>query len=499
MGSSSPPPHALVIPYPAQGHVISFMELSHRLIDHGFHVTFVNTDFDHARVMASLPGPLSGTGPTPPLLRLVSIPDGLEPGADRNNLKRLTLSVEEHMPGLLEKLLVHAASGVSPVTCVIADHCMAWALDVAKKIGLRAAAFSTTSADALVMALSIPRMIDDGTIDANGKDGVPTEHRMIRLGPQMPPMNTAHFWWNCLGDASTNQVFFDYLRRGNKYIDTAAEWILCNSSSHVESPVFKYSPKVRPIGPMLPGLRPGRPVGRFWPEDSSCEDWLNQQPPKSVVYVSFGSFTIFDPRQFRGQLLVWRILGSRWSVQSYTWESIVQGLQEVEFELALGLEILGRRFLWVVRPDLTEKANMAFPGGFEERVAGRARIVGWLPQQRVLAHPSVVCFVSHCGWNSTMEGITNGLPFLCWPYFGDQFLNESYICNTWKVGLRLSKDVEGIVTKEEIKAKLEALLSNKEVVGRALELKEMAARSVGEGGSSFDNFNEFVESMMKVI
>ncbi|KAK1284281.1 UDP-glycosyltransferase 83A1 [Acorus calamus] len=463
MGSSSPPPHALVIPYPAQGHVISFMELSHRLIDRGFHVTFVNTDFDHARVMASLPGPWSGTGPTPPLLRLVSIPDGLEPGADRNDLKRLTLALREHMPGLLEELLVHAASGESPVTCVIVDHCMAWALDVAKKIGLRAAVFSTTSAGALVMALNIPKMIDDGTIDANG---VPTEHRMIRLSPQMPPMNTAHFWWNCLGDASTNQVFFDYLRRGNKYIDTAAEWILCNSFSHVESPVFKYAPKVRPIGPLLPGLRPGRPVGRFWPEDSSCEDWLNQQPPKSVVYVSFGSFTIFDPRQFQ--------------------------------ELALGLEIMGQRFLWVVRHDLTEKTNMAFPGGFEERVAGRGRIVDWSPQQRVLAHPSVVCFVSHCGWNSTMEGITNGLPFLCWPYFGDQFLNESYICDLWKVGLKLSKDIEGMVTKEEIGAKVKALLGDGEVVGRALQLKEMASMSIAKRGSSYDNFNEFVESMMKV-
>ncbi|KAK1309489.1 UDP-glycosyltransferase 83A1 [Acorus calamus] len=120
------------------------MELSHRLIDRGFHVTFVNTDF------ASLPSPLSGTGLTPPLLRLVSIPDGLEPDADRNNLMRLTLAMQEHMPGLLEELLVHNTSGESLVTCIIADRCIAWALDVAKKIGLRAAAFSTTSAGALV-------------------------------------------------------------------------------------------------------------------------------------------------------------------------------------------------------------------------------------------------------------------------------------------------------------------------------------------------------------
>ncbi|KAK1317019.1 UDP-glycosyltransferase 83A1 [Acorus calamus] len=467
MGSSSPPwpsplPHAVVLPYPAQGHVIPLMELSHRLVDHGFSVTFVNTHFDHARVWASHPGPRAETGP----LRLVSIPDGLEPGADRNDLGRLTLALLERMPGHLEEL-IRAASAEperGPVTCVIADQSMPWALDVAKKMGLRGVAFWPASAGLLATMFSIPSLIEDGIINA---DGVPTsEHRMIRLCPEMPLMNTAHFVWNCLGDPITGRIIFDYITRGNKFIETA-EWVLCNSFSHAEFPVFNYAPRIRPIGPLLPGLKPDRLVGRYWPEDSSCMEWLDQQPSNSVVYVAFGSFTIFDPHQFQ--------------------------------ELAIGLEKMGRRFLWVVRPDLTEAANTAFPGGFEERVAERGRMVGWSPQQRVLAHPSVACFMSHCGWNSTMEGITNGVPFLCWPYFADQFLNESYICDTWKVGLRLSKDAEGIVTREKIDKTVEALLGDSEVVGRALELKEVVARSIGEGGSSFDNFNEFVKSMKKVV
>ncbi|KAK1308438.1 UDP-glycosyltransferase 83A1 [Acorus calamus] len=352
-----PPPHALVLHFQAQGHVIPLMEPSHRLVDRGFSITFVNTDFDHASVVASLPGP------TRPLLRLVSIPDGLVPEADRNNLER------PHSFPLMEASLI---------SFIIINK----------------------------------------------------------------------------------RVAFDYTTRGNKSIDTSAEWVLCNFFSHVESPVFKYAPKICPIGPRLSGIRPSKPVGRYWPEDSSCEEWL------SVVYVAFGSFTIFDPRQFK--------------------------------ELGLGLEMMGRRFLWVVRPDLTKKANMAFSEEFEERVTGRGRMVGWSPQQRVLTHPSVVCFMSHCGWNSIMEGVTNGLPFLCWPYFADQFLNESYICDLWKVGLKLNKDAEGMVTKEEIGAKVEALLGDGEVVGRALELKEIAAMSIAKGGSSCDNFNEFVESMKKV-
>ncbi|KAK1273110.1 UDP-glycosyltransferase 83A1 [Acorus gramineus] len=441
MGSSSPPsptpPHAVVLPYPAQGHVIPLMELSHRLVDRGFNITFVNTHFDHARVVrASLSGPRAETGP----LRLVSCPDGLEPGTDRDDLGRLTLSIQEHMPGHLEELIQAASADPEqgPVTCVIADQTMPWALDVAKKMGLRAVAFWPASAVMLATTLNIPNMINDGTID---KNGVPMEHRVIRLGPEMPPMNTAHFWWNHLGEPITEQIVFDYMARGNKSIETA-EWVICNSFAHAEQPIFKHAPRIRPIGPLLPGLKPDRPVGQYWPEDSTCEEWLDQQLPKSVIYVAFGSFTVFDPRQFQ--------------------------------ELALGLEIMRRRFLWVVRPELTEKVNTAFPEGFEERVAGRGRMVGWSPQQRVLAHPSVTCFVSHCGWNSTMEGITNGVPFLCWPYFADQFIKESYICDTWKVGLRLCKDAEGIVTRGEIEAKMDMLLGNEEVMGRALELKEIA-------------------------
>ncbi|KAJ6734799.1 hypothetical protein OIU79_001964 [Salix purpurea] len=63
--------------------------------------------------------------------------------------------------------------------------------------------------------------------------------------------------------------------------------------------------------------------------------------------------------------------------------------------------------LWVVRPDITEEINEAYPEGFQERVAARGQIVGWAPQQKVLTHPSVSCFLSHCGWNSTMEGVSN--------------------------------------------------------------------------------------------
>lgn len=132
----------------------------------------------------------------------------------------------------------------------------------------------------------------------------------------------------------------------------------------------------------------------------------------------------------------------------------------------MGLELSNRPFLWVVRSDISNGTNNPYPKRFQERVATRARMVDWAPQQKVLAHPSVACFLSRCGRNSTTEGVSNGVPFLCWPYFADQFINQIYICDVWKIGLGFNRDETGIITRYEMKMKVEQLLSNKEFKAR---------------------------------
>ncbi|KAJ6421572.1 hypothetical protein OIU84_028864 [Salix udensis] len=95
-----------------------------------------------------------------------------------------------------------------------------------------------------------------------------------------------------------------------------------------------------------------------------------------------------------------------------------------------------------------------------------------------------------------MEGVSNGMPFLCWPYFADQFLNETYICDVWKVGLKLDKDRCGIITGEEIKNKVENVVGDQKFKVRALELGRLAIQNVEEGGCSSRNFKNFVECML---
>ncbi|KAJ9564304.1 hypothetical protein OSB04_000270 [Centaurea solstitialis] len=448
-------PHVLVIPYPAQGHVMPIMELSQRLVAKGMKVTFVNTEVNHKLVTTNW---LDQNGLAGGLMEMVSIPDGLEPWEDRTDLCRLTNSIFQIMPGKLEELIEKINKGDRcKITCVIADDSMGWAIKVAKKMGIRRAAFWPASVSTLASMFSFQKLIDDGIIDNNG---IPLQDQVIRLSETMPPLKPANLPWTCFEDPATIIAFFHLVREA---VEAAGltEWFICNSATELEPAAFGLHPQLVPIGPLLASDRLANQTGHFWHEDSTCLSWLDQQPVGSVIYIAFGSFTIINQTQFE--------------------------------ELALGLELCNRPFLWVVRPGMTKEPKVTYPDGFIERVGSRGRIVSWAPQQKVLAHPSVACFVSHCGWNSTLEGVTNGRPFLCWPYFADQFYNEDYVCDIWKTGLRFEKDEAGIIRRGEIKSKVEEVLSNKNYAMRALEMKEKVTGSIREGGRSHENLDKFIE------
>ncbi|KAL3525862.1 hypothetical protein ACH5RR_014234 [Cinchona calisaya] len=448
-------PHVLAIPYPAQGHVLPLMDLALCLVRHGIRVTFVNSEFDHKRVTESLSGE---ENVVPDRMQLVSIPDGLESWEDRNDLGKLTLSIFEVMPGNLEALIQKInQSDSDKVTCIVADESMGWALEIAKKMGIGAVAFWPASATQLAQKFSIPKLIDDGIISCTGSV---LKNQMVKLSPNIPEMKPEHFLWACFNDLELQKIAFQTLCKTNVTVKLA-DWLICNTSDELEAATFTLFPQMLPIGPLLASNRLGKSVGSFWPEDSDCLAWLGKQPVQSVIYVAFGSFTIIDPTQFR--------------------------------ELALGLELTNMPFLWVVRQDLTAETDNAYPKGFKDQIQGRGRVANWVPQQQVLSHPSVACFLSHCGWNSTIEGLSNGVPFLCWPYFADQFLNQSYICDVWKIGLGFERDANGIIPREEIKNKIEQLLTVGDYKQRAFDLKAKVMNSVKENGSSGKNFNNLVQ------
>jgi hypothetical protein len=167
------PPHALILPYPAQGHVIPFMELAHRFLDGGFDVTFVNTKYNHDRVMAA-----AGAGTTTTFtgsssaaggrLRLVAVADGIDDAGDHENLILLNAAMQEAIPPQLEALL-DGEEGLGKVTCVVVDAGMSFVLDVVKRRGITSAALWPASAAVLSVMVNAEKLIRDGVIDDDGK------------------------------------------------------------------------------------------------------------------------------------------------------------------------------------------------------------------------------------------------------------------------------------------------------------------------------------------
>ncbi|KAK8933684.1 UDP-glycosyltransferase 83A1 [Platanthera zijinensis] len=462
-------PHVLVFPYPAMSHITSLLELSsYRFLDRGFKITFLNTEFNQRRLLAALPDQQAAAASSLKTfvgIRLATIPDGLGTDEDRSDLGRFMESITATMPGYLEELMVRnaAESDEERFTWFLTDFGMGWAVDIARKVGLRALAFFPMAAALLAGSLSIPKLIQDGVID---KEGAPINGKMFQLGPKMLPIDPAQFTWNCFKDSLTKKIVFNFASNNIRAVANA-ELILCNTSQELEKHVLACVPDIVPIGPLLSGSRPDKNFGNFWVQDTECIEWLDRQQNNSVIYAAFGSFTVFSQCQFQ--------------------------------ELAHGLELIQKPFLWVVRADLTtvddDDENSTNLSNLMERVGDRGRIVSWCPQQKVLAHPAVACFITHCGWNSILEGVINGVPFLCWPYFADQFFNQTCICDFWRVGLRIVADESGMYSKEQIMSKLEALVGDKEIKERSSALKEAACKSLQIGGSSFNNFNKLIDLM----
>nr|GEX39447.1 UDP-glycosyltransferase 83A1-like [Tanacetum cinerariifolium] len=344
---------------------------------------------------------------------------------------------------------------------------MGWISKVAQKMGIRLAVFCSGSAPVMAVFMSVQKLLDDQVMDSN-------DYCMgwISKVAQKMSISLAVF---CSGSAAVMAVFMSV----QKLLE---DQVIDSNGVPVKDQMVQLSTNMPPMDPKqflwacISDPVTNKKMFAIGLEGTVAARAADCIICNSAVELEPETFTI-HLRGIRGSLTI---------------------LNQHQFEeLALGLDLINRPFLWVVRPGMSGSTKHIYPNGFMDRIGTRGKIVSWAPQQEVLNHPSVGCFISHCGWNSTMEGVSNGVPFLCWPHSFDQFLDATYVCDFWKTGLGLNKDDTGIVTREEIKSKVEQLIRNDKNKQNALNLKERVMSSVKEGNSSSKNLSNFVDWVKK--
>ncbi|OIW13577.1 hypothetical protein TanjilG_25676 [Lupinus angustifolius] len=461
--ASSPPQYVVVamMPTPGMGHLIPMLEFAKRLIryHHNIRVKFlIPTDGPPSKaqttVLRNLPNAISHIFLPP--VTLSDVPQ------DAKIETIISLTVLRSLPSLRREMTAE----IHPIGGLVVDLFGADAFDVAKELDVSRYLFFPSNAMLLSFFLHLPKLDKETNCEYRELaepikiSGCIPIHGKELLDPVQDRTNEAYQW---------------ILHHANRYRE--ADGIIDNSFLELEPGPIKELQKYEP------GKPPVYPVGPLVNMDGivsepglECLRWLDEQPHGSVLFVCFGSG------------------GTLSSVETN--------------ELALGLEMSDQRFLWVVKSPNDKIANASYfsadskadpfdflPKGFVERTKGRGYLVpGWAPQTQVLAHGSIGGFLSHCGWNSTLESVVNGVPLIAWPLFAEQKMNAFMLTQDIKVALRPNKNnSNGLVEREEIASVVKCLMEGedgKKLRYRMKDLKDLAAKALSENGSSTKNISQ---------
>ncbi|KAJ6700264.1 UDP-GLYCOSYLTRANSFERASE 82A1 [Salix purpurea] len=429
-------PKIILVPYPAQGHVTPILNLASTFLSHGFEPVMVTPEFIHRRFISNIDSKSD--------ISCISIPDGLEMDKP-SDFFAIEKAMENTMPTHLESLVQKLSEDGEVVACMVVDLLASWAIGVGHRCGVPVAGFWPAMLATYQLIAAIPDMVGTQLISDTG---TPQHPGPLRFLPDQPLLSTEDLPW-LIGTPPSRKARFKFWTRA---LDRSRNlpWLLVNSfpdefinhdkpqnGALLENSMNQ--PRIFQVGSLSKHALVKNPS--FWEEDLSCLQWLDKQKLNSVLYISFGS-----------------------------WVSPI-GEGNVK-KLALTLEEIGLPFLWVLGPTWKD----GLPSGYLERVSKQGTVVSWAPQHEVLQHEAVTCYLTHCGWNSTMEAIRCQKRLLCYPVAGDQFVNCAYITEKWKIGVRISG-----LGQKEMERGLRRVMDDKKMSDRLGRLRE---RTMGEEASS---------------
>ncbi|KAH7440510.1 hypothetical protein KP509_04G110900 [Ceratopteris richardii] len=502
--------HALAVPFCGQGHLNPLMKFCKKLAKcGGFVVTFVDIDPVYTRIKQVLADDERQQQKTMKNVGLIA-----EQEEEEVDIRRVSMAVEGL--DLKQDFRVSVASMINaynecgpqmqrlaeqldpPVTCIIADLVVALpANHVATSLKIPWIAFYPSSlaccllGDYILSSTSKENGNTESDTSASIKPA-PSLEAVLEILTGRTTQNTADVICEGLPGLPTitkrelinfkhvvndNDFAWRHRMRALHLFKTRGDAFVVNSSSALEglelqalSHRWGTQLPVHAVGPLMEPLKQKCSTS-LWKEDEQCLEWLDRQRPGSVLYISFGSFTLLSVSQVD--------------------------------EFVAGLLSTGRPFLWSLRPDLV--IGGCLPAHLdaqisEARAEGRAYVAHWVPQNRVLSHQSVGGFLTHCGWNSVLEAVYHGVPMLCWPYFTDQFLDAMYMADVWKIGLYFPSIRKGDTEaqRSEIEAMISLLMEGDDAERlreNAKRLQEKCRTELLPEGTSPQNIQQLIDSL----
>ncbi|XP_030529640.1 anthocyanidin 3-O-glucosyltransferase 5-like [Rhodamnia argentea] len=464
--------HAALLSSPGMGHLIPVIELGKRLVaDHGFQVTVFILPLQASGAEAEI----IEFAMTTKLLDVLELPppelsaSGL--GEDAALATRLAVMMREARPAFRSALV---AMDVRPDVLIVdlfgTEH-----LCIGDELGIPKYVYNTSNAWFLALAIYSP------TLDKEVKGEYVDRTEPLEI-PGCKPVRPEDVVDPMLD--RSNQQYREYVRQAGEI--RMADGILLNVWEDLQAETLAALRKEEFLGRVVNGpvytvgplIRPVRRAGL----GKELLVWLDKQPSESVMFVSFGSGGTLSAEQL--------------------------------VELAWGLELSQQRFIWVLRRPTVKSLDGSFfdagkggdgdevlsflPVGFTARTRDRGLVLpSWGPQVEILSHPSVGGFLSHCGWNSTLESMTNGVPMIAWPLYAEQRLNATLLAEEIGVAVRpKALPSKEIVVREEVEELVRTVMVGEEghaTRARVKEVKRSAEMAVARGGSSYESLRKMKE------
>ncbi|CAN8254962.1 unnamed protein product [Cochlearia groenlandica] len=431
----------VLVPLLLQGHITPMIQLGQALTSKGFLVTIVQGEFNQVSSSQHFPDFQFLTIPeTLPVSQLESL-------GPIEFILKLNKTSEASFKECIAQLLLQQGNDIA---CIIYHELMYFFEAATREFNLSSVIFSTASAINHVCC-SVLSKLNAGKFLIDMEDPE-VQDKVVEI---LHPLRYKDLPTFGMGPM---ELFLEICRE--VFNKRTASGIIINTIRCLESSSLswlhqEFSIPVYPLGPLH--VIASTPSSLL-EEDKSCIEWLNKQKPRSVLYISLGIKAKIETNEV--------------------------------LEMAYGLCNSNQPFLWVIRKG--SNGIKSLPKEVGKMVLEKGCIVKWAPQIELLAHPTVGGFWSHCGWNSTLESIVEGVPIICRPFTGEQKLNAKYIESVWRNGIQ----IEGEVLRGGVESVVIRLLVSQECEGmreRALVLKEKIKSSLRSGGSSYSALDEFVK------